>query len=48
MKVVDINKKNYFKNNEGEWMAETLTKDESIIDLQKLNISFTVKQVYQD
>ncbi len=27
-------------------MTETFTKDESIIDLRALNISFTVKDVY--
>ncbi len=37
----------YFKNESGEWLAETFTKDESIINLPVLNISFTVKDVYQ-
>ena len=36
----------YFKNETGEWLAETYTKDESIIDLPRLNISFTVKDIY--
>jgi len=36
----------YFKNNDEEWMTETFTKDESIIDLPALNISFAVKDVY--
>lgn len=36
----------YFKNNNGEWMTETFTKDESIIDLPALNVSFTVKDIY--
>ena len=37
----------YFKNENGEWLAETFTKDESIIKLPALNISFSVKDVYQ-
>jgi len=37
----------YFKNENGEWLAETFTKDESIIELPTLNISFSVKDVYQ-
>ena len=37
-----------FKNENGEWMTETFTKDESVINLPKLNISFSVKDVYQD
>ncbi|MEP6466265.1 MAG: Uma2 family endonuclease [Parafilimonas sp.] len=36
----------YFKNDNGEWLAETFTKDESIIDLPALNISFSVKDIY--
>lgn len=36
----------YFKNENGEWLAETFTKDESIIELPALNISFSVKDVY--
>lgn len=37
----------YFKTNNGEWMTETFTKDESIINLPALNISFLVKDVYK-
>lgn len=36
----------YFKNENEEWLAETFTKDESIIELPALNISFSVKDVY--
>ena len=36
----------YFKNEKGEWLAETFTKDESVIDLPALNISFSVKDIY--
>ena len=36
----------YFKNDIGEWMTETFTKNESIINLPALNISFTVQAVY--
>lgn len=36
-----------FKNELGEWMTETFTKDESVITLPKLSISFTVKEIYQ-
>lgn len=36
----------YYKQEDGEWMAETLTKDEHIISLQKLNISFSLKDIY--
>jgi Uma2 family endonuclease len=36
----------YFKNNDAEWMTETFTKDESVIDLPALNISFSVKDIY--
>jgi len=32
----------YFKQDDGEWMTETCTKDDPIISLPKLNISFTV------
>ncbi len=35
-----------YKTESGEWMAETFTKDESVINLPKLNISFTLKEVY--
>lgn len=36
----------YFKNEGGEWLAETFTKDESTVNLPELNISFSVKDVY--
>lgn len=36
----------YFKNENGEWLAETFTKDESMIELPALIISFSVKDVY--
>ncbi|MDQ2863865.1 MAG: Uma2 family endonuclease, partial [Bacteroidota bacterium] len=36
-----------FKNEQGEWMKETFTKDESVINLPKLNIAFSVKDVYK-
>lgn len=36
----------YFKQDDGEWMTETFTKDEQVISLPKLNISFTVKDIY--
>ena len=36
----------YFKNETGEWITETYAKNESIIELPKLNISFTVKDIY--
>ena len=36
----------YFKNDNEEWMTETFTKDESIIDLSALDISFSVKDIY--
>ena len=38
----------YFKNESGEWMTETFSKDESIINLPALNISFSVKDIYQN
>jgi len=37
----------YFKNQAGEWQTETFTKDESNIELTELNISFSVKDIYQ-
>lgn len=37
----------YFKNENGEWLAETFTKDESVISLAALNISFSVNDIYQ-
>ena len=36
----------YFKNESEEWMIETFTKDESVIDLPALNTSFSVKDIY--
>ena len=36
----------YFKTESKEWMTETFTKNESVIDLPALNISFSVKDVY--
>ena len=38
----------YFKNESGEWMTETFSKDESIINLPALNIFFSVKDIYQN
>ena len=38
----------YFKTESGEWMTETFTKDESIINLPALGISFPVKDVYKN
>ncbi|MFT4156130.1 Uma2 family endonuclease [Parafilimonas sp.] len=38
----------YFKTESGEWMTETFTKDESIINLPALDISFMVKDVYKN
>ncbi|SFP63540.1 Uma2 family endonuclease [Parafilimonas terrae] len=38
----------YFKTESGEWMTETFTKDESIINLPALGISFSVKDVYKN
>lgn len=36
----------YYKQEDGEWLAETLTKDEQIISLPKLSISFSLKDIY--
>ena len=36
----------YYKQEDGEWLAETLTKDEHLISLPKLNISFSLKDIY--
>jgi hypothetical protein len=36
----------YYKQHDGEWMAETLTKDEQIISLPTFNISFPLKEIY--
>jgi Uma2 family endonuclease len=37
----------FFKNESGEWMSETYTKDEDKIDLKILNTSFTLKDIYK-
>lgn len=37
----------YFKNDNEEWMTETFTKDESVIELPSLKISFSLKDIYQ-
>src|SRR6266542_1225222 len=37
----------FFKNDNGEWMSETYTKDEDKIDLKILNISFTLRDIYK-
>jgi Uma2 family endonuclease len=37
----------YHQQEDGEWMTETFTKDEQEIALPKLNISFTVKDIYK-
>lgn len=36
----------YYKQEDGEWMAETLTKDEHLVSLPKLNMSFSLKDIY--
>lgn len=36
----------YCKQEDGEWMAETFTKDEQVISLPKLNISLSLKDIY--
>jgi Uma2 family endonuclease len=36
----------YYKQEDGEWMAETLTSDEQTILLPALNISFSLKDIY--
>lgn len=36
----------YCKQEEGEWIAETFTKDDQTISLPKLNISFGLKDIY--
>lgn len=35
----------YYKQNE-EWITETFTKDDGVISLSRLNISFTLKDIY--
>jgi len=37
----------FFKNENGEWMSETYTKDEDTIHLKILNTSFTLKDIYK-
>ena len=36
----------YFKNENGEWLAETYIKDEDTINLPAHNISFALKDIY--
>ncbi len=36
----------YYKTESGEWIAETFTKDNSVLNFPRLSISFTVKEVY--
>lgn len=36
----------YSKQDDSEWTAETLTKDEHVIALPKLNISFSLRDIY--
>ena len=36
-----------YKHEDGEWLAETYTKDEHVISLPKLDLSFTLKDIYQ-
>jgi len=36
----------YYKQENGEWMAETLTKEDQLISLPALNISFPLKNIY--
>ena len=37
----------FFKNERGEWVSETYTKDGDKIDLKILNTSFTLKDIYK-
>jgi Uma2 family endonuclease len=37
----------YFRTESGEWQTETFTKDEQLIALPKLNVSFAVKDIYK-
>jgi Uma2 family endonuclease len=37
----------FFKNENGEWLSETYTKDEDKIDLKLLDVSFTLKDIYK-
>jgi Uma2 family endonuclease len=36
----------YYKQENGEWTAETFTKDEQVISLPKLDISLSLKDIY--
>ena len=36
-----------YKHDDGEWVAETFTRDEHVISLPKLNLQFTIKNIYQ-
>lgn len=36
----------YFRNDKGEWQTETCTHDEQELQFPALNISFTVKDIY--
>jgi hypothetical protein len=35
------------KQEDGEWMTETFTRDEQVISLSKLDISIMVKDIYK-
>ena len=37
----------YFRTENGEWQTETFTKDEQIISLPLINVSFTLKDIYK-
>ncbi len=37
----------YFKDADGEWAADTYTKDEDVIQLPALQTSFTLKDIYK-
>lgn len=36
-----------YKQLDGEWLAETFTKDEHVITLPRLDLSISVKEIYQ-
>lgn len=36
----------YYKQEDAEWIAETFTKEEKVVSLPKLNISFSLKDIY--
>jgi Uma2 family endonuclease len=36
----------YYKQDDGEWMADTLTQDDATVSLPKLDISFSLKDIY--